>query len=159
MDGPDQWPHSKRRMGHTPMAGNAVMFDYKCEVTRVVDGDTVDVKIDLGFKLSKLDRVRLSGIDTPESRTRNLDEKKLGLEAKEFLKAWCKEHKGDIIIHTESEGKYGRLLGGLFSSDSEQSVNDLMLEAGQAWPYDGGTKEKTFEELAERRAAYESRNK
>jgi len=144
-------------MGYTCMVGDSIMFDYKCEVTRVVDGDTVDVKIDLGFKLSKLDRVRLTGIDTPESRTRNLEEKKLGLEAKDFLKHWCDEHEGDIIIHTESEGKYGRLLGGLYSSDSEQSVNDLMLEAGHAWPYDGGTKEKTFEELAARRAAYENR--
>ena len=139
-------------------AGADAMFDYKCKITRVVDGDTVDIDLDLGFKLSKKDRVRLSGIDTPESRTRNLAEKKLGLEAKEFLKAWCKKHKGDIIIHTESEGKYGRLLGALYSSESKQSVNDLMLEAGHAWPYDGGTKEKTFEELAARRAAYESRS-
>lgn len=134
------------------------MFDYKCKITRVVDGDTVDIDLDLGFKLSKKDRVRLSGIDTPESRTRNLAEKKLGLEAKEFLKAWCKKHKGNIIIHTESEGKYGRLLGALYAVGIEQSVNDLMLEAGHAWPYDGGTKEKTFEELAARRAAYESRS-
>jgi len=142
----------------TRTVGADAMFDYKCKITRVVDGDTVDIDLDLGFKLSKKDRVRLSGIDTPESRTRNLAEKKLGLEAKEFLKAWCKKHKGDIIIHTESEGKYGRLLGALYSSESKQSVNDLMLEAGHAWPYDGGTKEKTFEELAARRAAYESRS-
>ena len=133
------------------------MFDYFCKITRVVDGDTVDIELDLGFKLTKKDRVRLTGIDTPESRTRNLDEKQLGLEAKEFLKAWCKKHKGKIIIHTESEGKYGRLLGALYSTESDQSVNDLMLEAGHAWEYGGGTKEKSFEELAERRAAYESR--
>jgi len=133
------------------------MFDYFCKITRVVDGDTVDIELDLGFKLTKKDRVRLTGIDTPESRTRNLAEKKLGLEAKEFLKAWCKTNKGKIIIHTESEGKYGRLLGALYSTDSDQSVNDLMLEAGHAWEYGGGTKEKSFEELAERRATYESR--
>jgi micrococcal nuclease len=135
------------------------MFDYMCKVTRVVDGDTVDVTIDLGFKLAKSDRVRLTGIDTPESRTRNLAEKKLGLEAKAFLKAWCAEHKGDIIIHTESEGKYGRLLGALYWGGSEKSVNDLMLEAGFAWEYGGGKKEKSFEELAERRAAYERRRR
>ena len=97
----------------TRTVGADAMFDYKCKITRVVDGDTVDIDLDLGFKLSKKDRVRLSGIDTPESRTRNLAEKKLGLEAKEFLKAWCKKHKGDIIIHTESAGMYGRLLGAL----------------------------------------------
>ena len=133
------------------------MFDYFCKITRVVDGDTVDIELDLGFKLTKKDRVRLPGIATPESRPRNLAEKKLGLEAKEVLKAWCKKHKGKIIIHTESEGKYGRLLGALYSTESDQSVNDLMLEAGHAWEYGGGTKEKSFEELAERRAAYESR--
>ena len=157
MDGGNQWSDSVGRMGYILLDSERLMFDYMCKVTRVVDGDTVDIELDLGFKLSKKDRVRLTGIDTPESRTRNLAEKKLGLEAKEFLKAWCKAHKGDIIIHTESEGKYGRLLGALYSSNSEQSVNDLMLEAGHAWPYDGGKKDKSFEELAARRAAYESR--
>ena len=125
------------------------------EINRVVDGDTIDVTIDLGFDLYKKERVRVAGVDTPEKRTRDLEEKALGLDAT----AWLKEKlesavKGDddLIIRTELKGgvgKYGRLLGWLYIGDSTISLNEQMIVAGYAWEYDGGTKQKNFEELKE----------
>ena len=124
-------------------------------IDKVVDGDTIDVTIDLGFDLSKKERVRVAGIDTPEKRTRNLEEKALGLDAT----AWIKEHlegaingDDDLIIRTELDGgvgKYGRLLGWLYIGDAAVSLNEKMIDEGYAWPYDGGTKNKNFEELRE----------
>ena len=122
------------------------------EIVRVVDGDTVDVLIDLGFGLCKKERVRVAGIDAPESRTRDLYEKKLGLEAKD----WLKEHlySGDeLIIKTEKEGKYGRIIGWLFTEKFSSSINEIMVDKGYAWTYDGGKKKKNFEELKEKRVA------
>jgi len=125
------------------------------KINRVVDGDTIDVTIDLGFDLYKKERVRVAGVDTPEKRTRDLEEKALGLDAT----AWLKEKlesavKGDddLIIRTELKGgvgKYGRLLGWLYIGDSTISLNEQMIVAGYAWEYDGGTKQKNFEELKE----------
>jgi len=124
-------------------------------IDKVVDGDTIDVTIDLGFDLSKKERVRVAGIDTPEKRTRNLEEKALGLDAT----AWIKEHlegaingDDDLIIRTELDGgvgKYGRLLGWLYIGDAIVSLNERMIDEGYAWAYDGGTKNKNFEELRE----------
>ena len=124
-------------------------------IDKVVDGDTIDVTIDLGFDLSKKERVRVAGIDTPEKRTRNLEEKALGLDAT----AWIKEHlegaingDDDLIIRTELDGgvgKYGRLLGWLYIGDAVMSLNERMIDEGYAWAYDGGTKQKNFEELRE----------
>ena len=124
-------------------------------IDKVVDGDTIDVTIDLGFDLSKKERVRVAGIDTPEKRTRNLEEKALGLDAT----AWIKEHlegaingDDDLIIRTELDGgvgKYGRLLGWLYIGDAIMSLNERMIDEGYAWAYDGGTKNKNFEELRE----------
>ena len=125
------------------------------EINRVVDGDTIDVTIDLGFDLYKKERVRVAGVDTPEKRTRDLEEKELGIEATNWLKKALDgaiAGDDDLIIRTELDGgvgKYGRLLGWLYIGDAELSLNELMIEEGYAWEYDGGTKKKDFEELRE----------
>ena len=129
------------------------------EINRVVDGDTIDVTIDLGFDLYKKERVRVAGVDTPEKRTRDLEEKELGIEATNWLKKALDgaiAGDDDLIIRTELDGgvgKYGRLLGWLYIGDAEFSLNELMIEEGYAWEYDGGTKQKNFEELREIRRA------
>jgi len=129
------------------------------EVNRVVDGDTIDVTIDLGFDLYKKERVRVAGVDTPEKRTRDLEEKELGIEATNWLKEKLDgaiSGDDDLVIRTElvgGMGKYGRLLGWLYIGDSELSLNEIMIEEGYAWAYDGGTKQKNFEELREIRRA------
>jgi endonuclease YncB( thermonuclease family) len=129
------------------------------EINRVVDGDTIDVTIDLGFDLYKKERVRVAGVDTPEKRTRDLEEKELGIEATNWLKKALDgaiAGDDDLIIRTELDGgvgKYGRLLGWLYIGDAELSLNELMIEEGYAWEYDGGTKQKNFEELREIRRA------
>ena len=125
------------------------------EINRVVDGDTIDVTIDLGFDLYKKERVRIAGVDTPEKRTRDLEEKALGIDATNWLKEKLTETiKGDeeLLIRTELKGgvgKYGRLLGWLYIGDATISLNELMIEEGYAWEYDGGTKQKNFETLRE----------
>jgi micrococcal nuclease len=129
------------------------------EINRVVDGDTIDVTIDLGFDLFKKERVRVAGVDTPEKRTRDLEEKELGIEATNWLKEKLDgaiSGDDDLVIRTElvgGMGKYGRLLGWLYIGDSELSLNEIMIEEGYAWSYDGGTKQKNFEELREIRRA------
>ena len=133
------------------------MYEYKVkEVTKVVDGDTIDVIVDLGFSLFKKERCRVAGIDTPESRTRDKKEKVYGLEAKAYLKGLLSEAK-NLTVRTEKDGKYGRMLGWLFCDNIEGSINHLMIESGHAWEYDGGKKDDSkdrFELLEERRAAY-----
>ena len=125
------------------------------EINRVVDGDTIDVTIDLGFDLYKKERVRVAGVDTPEKRTRDLEEKELGIDATNWLKAKLDgaiSGDDDLVIRTElvgGVGKYGRLLGWLYIGDAEQSLNELMIQEGYAWEYDGGTKQKNFDELRE----------
>ena len=129
------------------------------KINRVVDGDTIDVTIDLGFDLYKKERVRVAGVDTPEKRTRDKEEKALGLDATEWLKDKLDETiKGDeeLLIRTELKGgvgKYGRLLGWLYVGDADISLNEQMITEGYAWAYDGGTKQKDFEELREIRRA------
>jgi len=131
------------------------MYEYHVKkVNNVVDGDTIDVDIDLGFDISFSSRVRLAGIDTPESRTKDLAEKKLGLEAKEYVKSKIKDAK-EVVIKTEkmdSSEKYGRILGWLFLDGSKISVNEQMIAEGYAWGYLGDTKVKDFEALAKLRA-------
>ena len=124
-------------------------------ITKVVDGDTIDANIDLGFDISLTKRIRLAGIDTPESRTRNLEEKALGLESKEWLKKALEGAK-DILIKTEkpdSTEKYGRIIGHLYVNGEEVSLNNQMIAEGHAWNYDGGTKNKDFNTLKEIRVA------
>ena len=122
-------------------------------ITKVVDGDTIDANIDLGFDISLTKRIRFAGIDTPESRTTNLKEKALGLESKEWLKKALEGAK-DILIKTEkpdSTEKYGRIIGHLFINGQETSLNNQMITSGYALAYDGGTKDKNFDVLLERR--------
>jgi len=125
------------------------------KIVKVLDGDTIDVTIDLGFDLYKKERVRIAGVDTPEKRTRDLEEKALGIDATNWLKEKLNETiKGDeeLTIRTELKGgvgKYGRLLGWLYVGESNISLNELMIEEGYAWEYDGGTKQKDFEVLRE----------
>ena len=120
------------------------------EIVKVIDGDTVDVIIDLGFDLYKKERVRVAGVDTPEKRTRDLEEKALGIDATNWM---IKEldsainGEDDLVIRTDLDGgfgKYGRLLGWLYIGDSDVSLNERMIEEGYAWAYDGGTKNKAF---------------
>jgi micrococcal nuclease len=131
------------------------MFEYYVKkVTKVVDGDTIDVDIDLGFDISFSSRVRLAGIDTPESRTTDKIEKALGLEAKAFLKNSIDSAK-TYVIKTEkidSSEKYGRILGWLFLDGSDKSINEEMITAGHAWGYLGETKVKDFEVLKKARS-------
>ena len=122
-------------------------------VLKVVDGDTIDASIDLGFDISLEKRIRFAGIDTPESRTTNIKEKALGLESKEWLKKALEGAK-DIIIKTElpdSTEKYGRIIGHLFINGQETSLNNQMIEEGYALAYDGGTKGMDLELLLSRR--------
>ena len=122
-------------------------------ITKVVDGDTIDANIDLGFDISLTKRIRLAGIDSPESRTTNLKEKALGLESKEWLKKALEGAK-DIIIKTEkpdSTEKYGRIIGHLFINDQETSLNNQMIAEGYALEYEGGKKDMDLELLLSRR--------
>ena len=130
------------------------------EITKVLDGDTIDVLIDLGFDLFKKERVRIAGVDTPEKRTRDLEEKALGIDATNWLKEKLEgtlAGDDELTIRTElvgGVGKYGRLLGWLYVGESVLSLNELMIEEGYAWAYDGGTKQKDFEQLREIRRAH-----
>ena len=134
------------------------------EINRVVDGDTIDVTIDLGFELYKKERVRVAGVDTPEKRTRDLEEKALGIDATNYLKKKLEDTiAGDdeLTIRTELKGgmgKYGRLLGWLYIGEDVVSINEQMIDEGYAWSYDGGTKKKDFEELREIRRQHGSLN-
>ena len=122
-------------------------------VLKVVDGDTIDASIDLGFDISLSKRIRLAGIDAPESRTTNLKEKALGLESKEWLKKALEGAK-DILIKTEkpdSTEKYGRIIGHLFINDQETSLNNQMIDEGYALAYEGGKKDMDLELLLSRR--------
>jgi micrococcal nuclease len=131
------------------------MFEYYVkQVSNVVDGDTIDVVIDLGFDISFTSRVRLAGIDTPESRTKDKAEKALGLESKKYLADRIKAAK-NIVIRTEkinSSEKFGRILGWLYLDGESNSINHEMIEKGYAWGYLGDTKVKDFEALAKARA-------
>ncbi len=131
-------------------------YNFRClKINRVVDGDTIDVTIDLGFDLYKKERVRVAGVDTPEKRTRNLEEKALGIDATNWLKEKLESAVAgddDLIIRTELDGgvgKYGRLLGWLYVGDSDVSLNEQMITEGYAHSYDGGTKNMDLEALRE----------
>ena len=131
------------------------MYEYHVKkVNKIVDGDTIDVDIDLGFDISFSSRVRLAGIDTPESRTKDLAEKTLGLEVKDKLKHLIDNAKS-IVIKTEkmdSSEKYGRILGWLYLDGAELSVNEALIAGGYAWAYMGDTKVKDFEALRKKRS-------
>ena len=117
------------------------MYRYKVSVVKVVDGDTIDVDIDLGFGMSyKKQRVRMLGIDTPESRTRDLVEKKFGKASKKHLKDILEQ--GGIQLVSHDKGKFGRILGELFIGDSSYSINQQMIDEHHAVAYTGGNKEE-----------------
>ena len=131
------------------------------EIVKVLDGDTIDVLIDLGFDLFKKERVRIAGVDTPEKRTRDLEEKALGIDATNWLKKKLEDTiagDGDeLTIRTElvgGTGKYGRLLGWLYINEDAISLNEQMITEVYAWEYDGGTKQKNFESLREIRRSF-----
>jgi micrococcal nuclease len=132
------------------------VFEYYVkQVTKVVDGDTIDVVIDLGFDISFTTRVRLAGIDTPESRTKDLAEKALGLESKKYLADRLKDAK-NIVIKTEkinSTEKFGRVLGWLYVNGEGNSLNVEMINKGYAWGYLGDAKVKDFDALLKARNA------
>ena len=129
------------------------MYEYKVKATDVIDGDTSDVVIDLGFDIFTNRRVRLAGIDTPESRTTDLNEKKFGMEAKEYLKHLLGNASNVVIktLATDVNEKYGRVLGQVYIESSTMSVNDLLVSHGYAWSYDGGTKVKDYGALLAKR--------
>ena len=142
--------------GLTPPSRKSCYNFRVTEINKVLDGDTIDVTIDLGFDLFKKERVRVAGVDTPEKRTRNLEEKELGIDATNWLKKKLEDTiagDGDeLTIRTElvgGQGKYGRLLGWLYINEETVSLNEQMIEEGYAWEYDGGTKQKDFEQLRE----------
>ena len=118
------------------------MYEYKCKILRVVDGDTVDVDVDLGFStVLKKQRVRMMGIDTPESRTRDLEEKFYGKQSKAHLEFLLAE--GDVELQSHGKGKFGRILGELFVGDSTYSINQQMIDEHHAVPYFGQSKDDT----------------
>jgi len=115
------------------------LFHYKATVDRVVDGDTIDVTLDLGFDISYRGRVRFQGINAPESRTRDAVEKAAGLAAKRYVEDWINGHEQRVIIQTslDDRGKFGRILGRILN-DQGECLNDEMVSLGHATPYDGG---------------------
>lgn len=131
------------------------MYEYRIKnVIKVIDGDTIDVDIDLGMNTVRAnERIRLAGIDTPESRTTDKAEKALGLESKEYLKSKLKDAKF-MVIKTElpdSTEKFGRMLGWIYIDGDTVSINDHMINDGYAWAYMGETKVKDFDALAKAR--------
>jgi len=115
-------------------------YTYKAECLRVVDGDTIDVRLDLGFNIYHKGRVRLMAIDTPESRTRDLEEKKFGLLAKQYLKDWIHQHD-HILVESTEKGKFGRILGNIWNPDATECVNTKLITDHHAVPYFGLSKE------------------
>ena len=117
---------------------------YSAKVVRVVDGDTADAMIDLGFDTWVKKRIRFYGVDTWESRTRNLEEKKKGLAAKDYVKDLLENSdEGKFLLKSHGVGKYGRVLGELFVKGNEKSVNELLKDNGHAYEYHG-EKKKIF---------------
>jgi endonuclease YncB( thermonuclease family) len=119
------------------------MYEYKVKsVDHFVDGDTLDVTVDLGFNISHKIRVRLEGIDTPESRTKDLEEKARGLESKAYFTKIVNDWDEDdtLYVRTTKKGKYGRYIGILFSPEHSTTLNDRMIEEGYAVEYTGGKK-------------------
>jgi len=115
------------------------LFHYRAAVDRVVDGDTIDVTLDLGFDIQMKGRVRFHGVNAPESRTRDAVEKQKGLAAKRYVEDWVSGLENRVIIQTtlDDKGKYGRILGRILNNDGE-CLNDEMVSLGHATPYDGG---------------------
>ena len=133
------------------------MYEYKCKILRVIDGDTADVDIDLGFGVwMKKQRIRFAGIDTPESRTRDLVEKKYGIAAKAYVQSYLPDGSDQTLVTVkDAKGKYGRILGKFWVFDSKKDawrmLNDMMIEAHMAVEYHGKSKEEIAEAHLEKR--------
>ena len=129
------------------------MYEYKVKVVEVIDGDTIDAVIDLGFDIFTNKRIRLAGIDSPESRTTDLHEKKLGTEAKVYLRELLGNATNVVVktMATDTYEKYGRVLGRVYIGSSPISVNEMMISKGYAWSYDGGAKVKDYNALLSKR--------
>jgi endonuclease YncB( thermonuclease family) len=128
------------------------MYEYEIvKVEKVVDGDTIDVLFDVGFSMFRKERVRLNGIDTPESTTKDAREKSMGREAKTFAAEWLRQQK-TLKAKTTKDDKYGRILADIYGDDGV-CLNEVMVAKGYAWKYDGGTKVKDFDVLMEKRNA------
>ena len=128
------------------------MYEYTAKLKRVVDGDTVDAYIDLGFKVHVDKRIRFMGIDTPESRTRDLTEKRYGLGAKYRLIEMLEENDNIFIVKSHGTGKYGRVLGELFHHpEDDYSINQMLIDEGHAVAYFGGSKQEVKDALLEAR--------
>ena len=146
--------------GLTPPSRKSCYNFRVIKIDKVLDGDTIDVTIDLGFDLYKKERVRVAGVDTPEKRTRNLEEKALGIDATNWLKKELEDvlaGDDELIVRTELHGgvgKYGRRLGWLYGGDEELSLNEQMITQGYAHAYDGGTKDMNLEKLREIRRSF-----
>ena len=150
--------------GLTPPSRKSCYNFRVTKIDKVLDGDTIDVTIDLGFDLFKKERVRVAGVDTPEKRTRDLEEKELGIDATNWLKKELEDvlaGDDELIVRTELHGgvgKYGRLLGWLYVGDETVSLNEQMIEQGYAHAYDGGTKDMNLEALREIRRSFGTLN-
>ena len=112
------------------------MYIYSAKCLKVVDGDSIDARVDLGFDTFKKIRIRLVGINAPESRTRDLEEKERGLAAKARVKQLMSESKNHFVLHSQGVGKFGRCLGEIFLGESK--LNDILINEGHAVPYYGG---------------------
>lgn len=131
------------------------MYEYKIlQVVKVVDGDTIDVIIDVGFDILRKERVRINRVDTPEVSSKDELERKLANEAKQFITEWFKS-QSSIYIKTTKDDKYGRILGEIFNNDNEY-LNTILIDRGYAWEYFGGTKNKDLSLLLEKRKNYEN---
>ena len=129
------------------------MYEYRIiGIPKVIDGDTLDVMFDIGFNVQTLQRCRLKGIDAPESRTTDLNEKAYGIRAKQFVEDWLKR-QSKLWGRTTKDDKYGRMLVEIFADSSGTSLNTLMITEGYAWSYLGETKVKDFAALDAVRAA------
>ena len=117
------------------------MYKYGAKLLRVVDGDTADVMIDLGFDTWVKARLRFKGVDTWEKRTRDLVEKAKGIEASAFTKKYLEMNDGKFIIQSYGKGKYGRILAEIFIDGEDKSLNELLIENGHAYVYEGGKKQ------------------
>ena len=135
------------------MAKKPASFEYNATLVRVLDGDTIDAYIDLGFDLKIKKRIRYMGIDTWESRTRDLEEKKKGLAAKARNKELLES--GTFKIVSNGKGKFGRVLGEVFveTDNGLQSVNQILIDEGHAYEYDGGKKKKFIAEIKKEKEA------
>tara|TARA_Y100000356_G_scaffold133873_2_gene141839 strand:- start:191 stop:562 length:372 start_codon:yes stop_codon:yes gene_type:complete len=116
-------------------------YIYGAKLLRVVDGDTADVMIDLGFDTWVKARLRFKGVDTWEKRTKDLEEKAKGIEASTFTQKYLEKNDGNFTIRSYGKGKYGRVLAEIFIKGEEKSLNELLIENGHAYVYEGGKKQ------------------